>query len=57
MTPINATVIGSDHVNFTSQIAGKSYITAYAYNTNNVSDMLNESELILVRPKGMISIS
>ncbi|WP_292463733.1 VWA domain-containing protein [Methanolobus sp.] len=57
MTPINATVIGSDHVNFTSQIAGKAYITAYAYNTNNVSDMLNESELILVRPKGMITIS
>lgn len=57
VTPINATVIGSDTVNFTSQIAGNAYITAYAYNTNNVSDMLNESELILVRPKGMITIS
>ncbi|AFV23745.1 hypothetical protein Mpsy_1538 [Methanolobus psychrophilus R15] len=57
VTLINATVIGSDTVNFTSQIAGNAYISAYAYNTNNVSDMLNESELILVRPKGMITIS
>lgn len=57
VNPINVTVVGSDHVSFTSQIAGNAYITAYAYNTNNVSDMLNESELILVRPKGMITIS
>ncbi|MDK2912001.1 MAG: adhesin/invasin [Methanolobus sp.] len=57
VNPINITVIGSDSLNFTSQVAGKAYITAYATNFNNNSDMLNESELIIMRPKGMITIS
>jgi Mg-chelatase subunit ChlD len=55
--PINVLVFTSDTVNFTSQIAGNAYITAHAYHTQNASDMLNESELILVRPRGMITIS
>ncbi|MDG6244217.1 MAG: VWA domain-containing protein [Methanolobus sp.] len=50
-------VSGSDTVDFTSSIAGKAYITAYAYNMNNVSDILVASDVLHVRPKGMISIS
>ena len=55
--PINVTVVGSDTVDFTSINAGKACITAYAYNVNNVSDVLIARDEIYVRPKGMISIS
>lgn len=55
--PINVTVVGSDSVNFTSITAGKAYITAYAYNVNNESDVLVSEKEIIVRPKGKISIS
>ncbi|MBP1910099.1 VWA domain-containing protein [Methanolobus bombayensis] len=55
--PINVTVVGSDTVDFTSAIAGRAYITAYAYNINNVSDVLVARDVLAVRPKGMISIS
>lgn len=54
--PANITVVGSDSLNFTSNIAGNAYLVAQAYNTNNVSDVCNESEMILVRPRGMIYI-
>ncbi len=55
--PINVTVIGSKTVDFTSAIAGRAYITAYAYNMNNVSDVMMASDVLSVRPKGMITIS
>jgi hypothetical protein len=57
VNPINITVIEDESLNFMSPVAGKAYITAYAYNPFNESNALNESELILVRPKGMITIS
>ncbi len=55
--PVNISVVGSNSVNFSSAVAGKAYITGYAYNVNNVSDVLVASETLVVRPKGMISIS
>ncbi|WP_321430058.1 VWA domain-containing protein [uncultured Methanolobus sp.] len=58
--PINVTVIGeSDYVDFTSSIAGKVYITAYAYNQGNSNDtaVLVNSTTLYVKPKGKISIS
>ncbi|SFM67179.1 VWA domain-containing protein [Methanolobus profundi] len=54
--PINLTVVGSDSVDFSSLTAGKAYITAYAYNVNNASDVLVAEEVIYVRPKGTICI-
>ncbi len=55
--PINVTVVGSDNVNFTSVAAGKAYITAYAYNVNNASDVLVAKDVLIIRPRGMISLS
>ncbi|MEZ5335589.1 MAG: hypothetical protein R2741_10300 [Methanolobus sp.] len=55
--PVNITVVGSDSVNFTSITAGKAYITAYAYNVNNVSDVLVSEEEIVIRPKGTIQLT
>ncbi len=55
--PVNITVVGSDTVDFSSAIAGKAHITARAYNINNVSDMLTAKDMLVVRPKGMITIS
>ena len=55
--PINVTVVGSDTVEFSSAIAGRAYITAYAYNINNMSDVLVARDVLAVRPRGTISIS
>ncbi len=55
--PVNLTVFGSDNINFTSAIAGKAYISSYGYNLNNASNMLVDTDMVYVRPKGMISIS
>lgn len=55
--PINVTVVGSDTVDFTSITAGKAQITAYAYNVNNMSDIIVSEEELIIRPKGTISIS
>jgi Mg-chelatase subunit ChlD len=55
--PINVTVVGSDTVEFSSAIAGRAYITAYAYNINNMSDVLVARDVLSIRPKGTISIS
>ena len=55
--PVNMTVVGSDTVNFTSAVAGKAHITAHAYNINNASDMLTAKDVIVVRPKGAITIT
>jgi hypothetical protein len=55
--PSNVTIVGSDSVEFSSAIAGRAYITAYAYNINNMSDVLVARDVLTVRPKGTISIS
>jgi Mg-chelatase subunit ChlD len=55
--PINVTVVDWDTVDFTSAIAGRAYITAYAYQIGNESSMLVARDVLAVRPKGMISIS
>ncbi|SFM67324.1 VWA domain-containing protein [Methanolobus profundi] len=55
--PINVTVVGSDSVDFSSAVASNAHITAYAYNVNNASDIISATEIIIVRPKGMITIS
>jgi len=55
--PINVTVVGSDNVNFTSAAAGKAYITAYAYNVNDASDVLVAKDVLIIRPRGMITLS
>ncbi|MDY0385952.1 MAG: VWA domain-containing protein [Methanolobus sp.] len=52
--PVIVPVSGSNHTNFTSAIAGKAYITAYVYND---SSKLVDTDVVFVRPKGMISIS
>jgi Mg-chelatase subunit ChlD len=54
--PINITVVGSDSVEFSSITAGKAYITAYAYNVNNASDVLVSKDVLVVRPRGTINI-
>jgi hypothetical protein len=55
--PINVTVVGSDNVDFTSAVASKAHITAYAYNLNNASDVIGAWDMIAVRPMGRITIS
>ncbi len=55
--PINVTVVGSDNVNFTSIAAGNAYITAYAYNVNDASDVLVAKDVLIIRPRGMITLS
>ncbi|WP_406655737.1 VWA domain-containing protein [Methanolobus sp. ZRKC2] len=56
--PVNISVVGSGNkVSFNSAIAGKAYITAYAYNPNPPHDMIQVSDELVVRPKGMITIS
>jgi Mg-chelatase subunit ChlD len=55
--PVNVSVVGSNTIDFSSAIAGNAYITAYAYNINNASDVLMASDRIIVRPNGLITIS
>lgn len=55
--PVNITVSGKDHVNFTSAISGNAHMTAYAYNPYNASDVLMASDMVVVRPNGLITIS
>jgi Mg-chelatase subunit ChlD len=55
--PVNVSVVGSNTANFTSAISGNAHITAYAYNINNASDILMASDMIIVRPNGLITIS
>ncbi|MDW7731109.1 MAG: VWA domain-containing protein [Methanolobus sp.] len=55
--PFSMTLNGSDTVDFTSAVAGKAHITARAYNLNNVSEVLQAKDIIVVRPKGAMTIS
>lgn len=56
--PINITVIGSETLNFSSATAGNAYIKAYAHkiNSTDLNDTKECEEVLVVRPKGMISI-
>ncbi|WP_370574216.1 VWA domain-containing protein [Methanomethylovorans sp.] len=53
---INMTVVGSEKLDFSSVTAGNAYIRAYAYNVNNVTDTTECNGILVIRPKGTISI-
>jgi hypothetical protein len=53
---INMTVVGSEKLDFSSVTAGNAYIRAYAYNVNNVNDTIECNGILVIRPKGTISI-
>ena len=55
--PVNITVNGSRTLTFSSIMAGNAYVTASAYNVNNVSDTKECGKLLVIRPKGMIRIN
>ena len=52
--PFNITISGSDTVNFASATAGQAYININASNSNN---SVYNNTMIIIRPKGLITIS
>ncbi|WP_321419992.1 VWA domain-containing protein [uncultured Methanomethylovorans sp.] len=55
--PVNITVDGRRTLTFSSVMAGNAYVTACAYNVNNVTDTKQCDKLLVIRPKGMIRIN
>ena len=53
---INMTVVGSERLDFSSVTAGNAYIRAYAYNVNNITDTIECNGILVIRPKGTMSI-
>lgn len=53
---INMTVVGSEKLDFSSVTAGNAYIRAYAYNINNITDTIECNGILVIRPKGTMSI-
>lgn len=53
---MNITVVGSEKLDFSSVTAGNAYIRAYAYNVNNITDTKECNGILVIRPKGAISI-